>query len=119
MGDEKTDSCQFSEFIHIAGIDFAGHRLLDQINGQNESVGTLFLDEDSLESSERTLNDFHPISFRNIGIGIVGESTEDQFFDILDLRFRDQGGLTIEADDANDRGDFQNVQSPLLYRGGE
>ncbi len=33
-----------SNLHHIAGIDFAGHRLLDQINGQNKAVGTLFLD---------------------------------------------------------------------------
>ena len=41
-------SGQRLDLNHIAGIDFAGHRLLDQINGQNESVDTLFLGEDSL-----------------------------------------------------------------------
>ena len=64
--------CPLADLDDVAGIDFTGDRLLNQVDRQDEAVDTLFLEQGPTQSSEWPSNDFDAVSCLEIRIGIIG-----------------------------------------------
>ena len=91
-----------SDRLYIRCIDFDRCRMLDEMDGEHESVPACFSEENAAHSLEWSPDDFNRRSLLHIGMGIIDQLASYEEADSVNFLIRDRFRPVTVPDDIGD-----------------